>query len=328
MLTRPAGVAEGELLSVLDDEWGVGGVELTYLPLGSGSYHWSAVGRDGRTWFVKVDDVGLAEDEFVRLSNSQATALALRRDAGVDFVLAPVPTANDAPVHRLSPRYALTLFPFVEGVAGRFGPHPREHLPEITALLAALHNAARQGPRTDLALAERPSLQTALAEVEEPWTAGPHSEAARRLLARHQDRVRQWLARYDELADDVGAGQADWVITHGEPHSGNFLRTADGFRLIDWTTAQIAPAERDLWMLTDAFPVFLGENPYGTDHQVLAQYTQATGRIPDPAAFALYRLTWPLADVAAFLNDLRRPHQDDADTAAALRYLAGNLETV
>ena len=46
-----------------------------------------------------------------------------------------------------------------------------------------------------------------------------------------------------------------------------------------------------------------------------------------PAGIALYRQWWALADVAAFTDDLRRPHGDGEDAAAALTYLAGYLES-
>jgi spectinomycin phosphotransferase len=46
-----------------------------------------------------------------------------------------------------------------------------------------------------------------------------------------------------------------------------------------------------------------------------------------PAGIALYRRWWALADVAAYVDDLRRPHHDGGDAAAALTYLAGYLGT-
>ena len=50
----------------------------------------------------------------------------------------------------------------------------------------------------------------------------------------------------------------------------------------------------------------------------LSPYTETTGRDIDPTALALFRLTWTLADLAAFVAVLRSPHEDTADTDKAL----------
>lgn len=59
-----------------------------------------------------------------------------------------------------------------------------------------------------------------------------------------------------------------WVVTHGEPHPGNVIRTSHGLRIIDWTTVQMAPPERDLWMLTSAFTDMIGADPVGVEDDV------------------------------------------------------------
>ena len=103
------------------------------------------------------------------------------------------------------------------------------------------------------------------------------------------------------------------VITHGEPHPGNFIRVADRFLLIDWDTAALAPPERDLWMLDDGFP------------GAWALYSEVTGRAVDTAAIAFYRLGWTLADVAAFTGLLRSGHQRTRDTEHAWKALQVSL---
>jgi len=96
------------------------------------------------------------------------------------------------------------------------------------------------------------------------------------------------------------------VVTHGEPHPGNLIRTRDTLALVDWDTVALARPERDLWMLDDS------EGETRAAHQAI------TGRAPDPEALAAYRLTWALADVAAFTTRLRGEHERDADTEKAL----------
>jgi spectinomycin phosphotransferase/16S rRNA (guanine(1405)-N(7))-methyltransferase len=87
------------------------------------------------------------------------------------------------------------------------------------------------------------------------------------------------------------------VLTHGEPHTGNTLRTTNGWKLIDWDTALIAPPERDLWLL-------------GGD---LTAYTAATGVAVQPELLDMYRLRWDIADLAIEVHRFRRPHTGTAD---------------
>lgn len=335
MRDRPTGLDEAELFTALLDGWAMPVESSAYLPVGAGSYHWSVLDRNGVDWFVKVDDLGTGQtgpaELFDDLRRSFTTALALHREAGRDFVVAPVPGTDGAVVRRLGSRYALSVFPIVDGVSGGFGPHRRADLGELVALLADLHRAtpvvAHLVPRADLRLPGRKRLHQALGELDGPWRGGPHAEPARKLLIRHRARVLRWLADFDELVDAVRGPAPNWVVTHGEPHPGNVIRTSGGLRVIDWTTVRMAPPERDLWMLTSAFTSMIGADPVADDREVLAGYAERAGREITSAGIALYRRWWVLADVAAYTEDLRGPHGDGADAAAALTYLTGYLET-
>jgi hypothetical protein len=79
------------------------------------------------------------------------------------------------------------------------------------------------------------------------------------------------------------------------------MLTADGWRLIDWDTALLAPPERDLWSLDPG------------DGSLLADYAAATGVIPRPRLLELYRIRWDLTDIALGVRRFRRPHQGNAD---------------
>lgn len=109
---------------------------------------------------------------------------------------------------------------------------------------------------------------------------------------------------------------AEPVVTHGEPHPGNLIRTAEGFVLVDWDTVAVDRAERDLWMLDD-----------GTG-SAWAEYARLTGRAVDPDAAALYRLAWGLTDLAAFVGRLRAPHGRDPDTERAWTGIQAILASV
>ncbi|MBO4205393.1 phosphotransferase, partial [Micromonospora echinofusca] len=266
-----------------------------------------------------------------QLDRAFRTASALHTDAGLDLVVAPVPTRTGAVVRRLTDRYALSVTPMVAGTAGRFGPHPSGDRTEVVDLLARLHRAtpavADTAPRLDLTLPGRDRLHGALADLDRQWTAGPYGEPARRLLAGRAGYVAGLLTDFDRLVDRVRRSGAAPVVTHGEPHPGNLLRTRDGLRLVDWDTVRLAPPERDLWMLTPAFDRLAGGEPDGQVGDLLDRYTGATGRTVTVDGLALWPLWWELADIAGYVDDLRRPHGDTADTAAAWTYLSGYLDS-
>ncbi|GIH96571.1 hypothetical protein Psi01_72010 [Planobispora siamensis] len=322
---------DSELVSALADGWALEARSVSYLPVGAGSHHWAATGDDGRTWFVTVDDLGGengengeesgdgeggVEEAFRGLGRALDTALALRRRAGLAFVVAPVPARTGATVWRLGPRHAVSLFPMLEGQSGQFGAHRQEDRAEVLGLLAELHRAtpavAADAPPADLALPGREGLREALDDLGRPWTGGPLSEPTRRLLAARAGHVERLLGDFDRLVERVRRAGAPPVVTHGEPHPGNLIRSATGLHLVDWDTVRLAPPERDLWMLDG-------------DDDLLTGYTRATGRPVDPSALALYRLWWDLADIAAFVAELRGPHRVTGDIEASWTYLGGYL---
>ena len=94
MRDRPEGVRENELIAVLLDGWGLDVRSISYLSVGAGSYHWAVTDDTGGAWFVTVDDlsreVNAREHAFSALARAFDTALALRREAGLEFVVAPV----------------------------------------------------------------------------------------------------------------------------------------------------------------------------------------------------------------------------------------------
>jgi spectinomycin phosphotransferase len=211
---------------------------------------------------------------------------------------------------RLDRRFSASLFPYISGRAGTFGEEfSRRDRQDLLALWAKLHQATplvrEAARRRSLDVPGRSDLEDALTNLQRPWTGGPYSERAREWLTANRDLVAASLDRYDRLAGEVAT--KEFVITHGEPHGGNLIRTEDGLVLIDWDTVALAPPERDLWMLDD-----------GTAEGLRA-YTEATGHVIDRSALNFYRLAWLVTDVAAFTNVLRQPHSDDANTAHAWR---------
>ena len=94
--------------------------------MGFGDHHWELTGAAGGRWFVTVAELaggwrgagraaGLAD-----LRASMQTVTALHR-AGLEFAVAPVPTAGGQALAPLGAGHAVAVFPYVDGAAGDFG---------------------------------------------------------------------------------------------------------------------------------------------------------------------------------------------------------------
>src|SRR5215472_12880112 len=115
---------------VLSDAWRIRSESVEYVPEGGGSYHWKLTDQDGQPRFVTVDDlddkdwIGQVRDVvFEGLGRALSTAAALRQDAGLAFVVAPLATGDGDLLRRLDDRYAVSVFPFLVGRSHPFGPY-------------------------------------------------------------------------------------------------------------------------------------------------------------------------------------------------------------
>jgi thiamine kinase-like enzyme len=322
--TPPEELETSALIAVLADDWGLDVEAVDYAAVGGGSYHWLVQDLDGTRSFVTADDLDqkpwlgeTRESAFDGLRRAFDTAVALR-DSGVGFVVAPIPTSRGETVRRIGSRHTIALFPFVDGNAGTYGRYETAERTALLTMLAELHEAtpvAAVARRIDLALPGRDKLETALQQLNQTWSGGPLSEPARQTLARHASEVAELLALLDDLSADVATRSTNWVITHGEPHAGNVMRTGESYVLVDWDTVALAPRERDLWMLV--------EEPA----EEASTYTAATGQQLDEVAVRFFRLTWALADIAAFTDLLRSPHDHSEDTEKAHKALTYYVTT-
>ncbi len=316
MEARPRGIDDDHVSASLADSWGFAASDVAYAPIGFGSYHWVVRDERGDRRFVTVDDLDAAgtsrADAFAALECSLSTARALR-DAGLAFVVAPVPAIDGSTIRHLTARHTVAVFPYVEGRVGRWGDVLSDgDRAALVELLARLHGSTTHvrslAPRRDFEPIAH-SLDVvaeAMRETADPWTRGPYGEPARQWLRARVDDVCSLMDDTRRLAEQVARSPDGLVVTHGEPHPGNVIRTPDGLVLIDWDTVGLAPPERDLWR---------------ADKNALHRYAELTGRPADRRAIALYRNAWTLADVAVFTRQFRSPHAENEDTTHAWHVL-------
>ncbi|GAA2086733.1 hypothetical protein [Actinomadura alba] len=212
MRDRPENFDEAELRRSLY-EWGIEAVSLAYAPVGFGDHHWTAVDSRGRNSFVTVADLAHKghcgdgpEAAFTGLHRAMDTAWALRDQEALDFVVAPLRTADGETLRRVDGRHAVSVFPFVDATSGNFGqtltPHERGL---VVDMLAELHHSRSPAstPVLQPDLSTRVPLLKALEELDRPWRGGPFAEPARALVADHASGIRERLEEFDRRVEEV-----------------------------------------------------------------------------------------------------------------------------
>ena len=297
--TRPPSIDDSDIVGFVT-RWGVEATAVEYRPVGFGSHHWDVMTSSRRErWFLTVDDLEAKRGKD-HLEAALRTAHELRA-SGHRFVVAPILSERGELVVDLDDRYVGALYAYVDGQANHYGEYDNDKdRRAVLGMLATLH--ASPIPectlREDFAVPHREQLTENL-----PWRTGPYTARVRKVLDAQREHVETELARYDTLAAMAAEHAEEFVVTHGEPHRANTIRTRKGLVLIDWDTALVAPRERDLWMVTDA------------DDGVLSEYEKKAGAPIHPAYFALYTLQWDLMEVAGYLAFFRAEHDDTADAA-------------
>jgi len=312
MLTRPEGLSDELLTQALAGGWDITPAAISYLAVGYGSHHWQTTSIEGARWFVTVDDLAerlrspadTTDAACGRLRSALLTARALH-ESGASFAVTPVAAVDGDVLHRIGEAYAIAVYPFVDGQAREFGDAlSAADLAAIVPLIAAVHGApasVRGHARADdFLLAGAGVLRRALDDLAGRWDGGPYGEPARRLLARHASSLERLLRHRDQLAGQARRQASSWpdrmVLTHGEPHPGNFIQVGPQPMLVDWDTALIALPERDLWLLDPG------------DGSFTDAYCRATGREILPPMLDLYRLTWGLSDIVGCVTRFTGEH--------------------
>lgn len=222
--TRPS---EEVITEILRRRWGLGPVELDYLPVGFSSYHWQATDAAGRAWFLPIDDLhkshtstpdGTLDAAHERLARAYRSAYTLRHRGGLEFVVAPVADRDGLVIARVSEDYSIIVQPHLSGQSlGGEDFVSWTDRAEIVGILARLHGA------TDLVrleagmevgfLSGRDELLVALDTVGTPWTNGPYGQQARALLDRHAAAVEGLLEHCERGAVLVTDDPDTMVLT-------------------------------------------------------------------------------------------------------------------
>lgn len=286
--------------------WGIRPRSIRPLLVGFGSHHWDVLDDAGARYFVTA---GVRRDPALDADASGLAAARALADSGFAGALAPLPGLDGAVVRRFltaeGDAAMLSVTDWVEPESPVTGD-------DVVSLLLDLHGRtevvtaiARCDPR---APSYRAELGRVLADLDRPWS-GPYGERARRAGRSVRGAAIAALDRFDRLRASLSGTEV--VITHGEPHEGNLLRRGGVPVLIDWDTARIAPAARDLWDLTTAQQ---------------REYEARSGRRLGREALELYRLRWDLDEVGEYLALFSVPHEATEDTMVSWEALTESIE--
>jgi hypothetical protein len=99
MHTAPADLSVSELRTALVTGWRIEPSSIAYASVGFGSHHWTVVEPSSQRWFVTADAIADSSTRLADLSGALRTALALRRDAGLEFVWAPATADTELSWH-------------------------------------------------------------------------------------------------------------------------------------------------------------------------------------------------------------------------------------
>lgn len=243
-----------------------------------------------------------------RQGHSPAAYEAARelRDAGYEFVLAPVRGRSGHVVHGVSGR-PVVVTEFVEARTNFRDGLSRVHLDELRRSVDALHAArvsADVGSESfDLPFADEleGALTLAVAGAE---SAGPLGGEVTDLVRRNNPRISDWREEIAVCQQRCRASPGELVLTHGEPEPPNVIITPDGeLLLLDWGDLLLAPPERDALSL------------------------RALGTAPPARRDVLrfYELRWILSEVAEYVSRFTSAHDGNAEDLEKRRELARYL---
>jgi spectinomycin phosphotransferase len=274
------------------------------------SWHWVLGDDEGPRWSATVDAVGTGAAMRARLAAYEAAA---QIGQSLEGAVTPVHTRDARIGVEVLPGLLLSVTPYVEGPP--YGDGTLREDADRCALATMLgelhrHRRPRSLPRWHPGVGQpggtaREDLLRCLAA--DRWVDGPWSGPAGRLVTEARPVLERALRQLDLLGAAVCGAADRWVVSHGEPHARNLLRTPDGPRLLAWSSLALAPRERDLG---EVLARAEGNDPWFA-------YIESGG-VADPLSpdtlhvFALQR---HLSSVAENAVRLSRRHGDTEDEA-------------
>jgi spectinomycin phosphotransferase len=271
------------IAACLDAQYDLRVSAITFLPLGYdlNAVVYKVIAEDGTAYFLKIRFGPVREAGLL-----VPWALAKR---GIRKVLAPLQT-RAAELWCSCDGRSLILYPFIAGENAKAAGMTDEQWREFGSALQAVHSSG---------LAEEFRGRLPVETFALPSAAGVRSildlaaitdfdnATAARFAAFWREnaaRIRQMLARAEELGRQLQSRSFDHVLCHADIHAANILVGDNGqIHLIDWDGPLIAPRERDLLFVVGSRIArvvepreeelfFMGYRPVDIDPEALIYY--------------------------------------------------------
>ena len=296
MREPPVNLPSTTLRACLRTTYELAVTDLTFLPLGHDSSAWVYRVRtaDDTLYFLKV-----------RKGLTNTASLLVPRylhDHGVAQVIAPLPTIART-LWAQADGYALVLYPFVAGTAGKDqGMAPPQWI-AYGAILRQIHATALAPELAQLMQRETfvPAGAGMVRELEAHMAGRTFADPAARALAtfwrERRDAIHTLVARAEELGQRLAQRAPPFVLCHADIHTANVLLDGGGqVWIVDWDDTVLAPKERDLMFVVGGGISSQLVGP--RDEELFLQGYGAT--TVDPLALAYYRYAWAVSDIGAF----------------------------
>ena len=271
------------ITACLDAQYGLRVSSITFLPVGYdlNAAVYKVLAEDGTPYFLKVRFGPVRESGLLvpwALSNS-----------GIRNVLAPLQTRSSELWCSCDGR-SLVLYPFIAGENAMAAGMTDEQWRDFGSTLQAVHCsglAEEFRGRLPVETFALPSGELVRSILDLTDTMEFENAVAARFAAFWQEnaaRIREMLARAEELGRQLQSKAFDHVLCHADIHAANILVGDDGqIHLIDWDGPLIAPRERDLLFVVGSIiarPVepreeelfFAGYGPVAIDQEALVYY--------------------------------------------------------
>ena len=280
MLEKPD-ISDQTLLARLRDEYRLPFAQVTFLPLGADANAavYRAASEDGAPFFLKLtrrplDEISVLLPRYLQASGSAAVIAPLETRAGQLFGSLPP--------------YRMILYPYVEGRDGYQVGLTDRQWSEFGTALKTIHSIdlppelAARIPREDFSPRWRDRVHEFLEQTRSTSYPDPVAARMAAFFQSHRDVILQTLDRAGQLARDLAARSADFVLCHSDLHPGNLLVTASGVLfIVDWDNPLYAPKEKDLALIggcktwhdpRDVLLFYRGYGPAPVDRRALAYY--------------------------------------------------------
>jgi spectinomycin phosphotransferase len=319
MLEKPA-VQDAQIITHLEDAYGLGITQVDFLPLGADSYAavYRASTADGTNYFLKL--------KWGNFSDITVTIPNYLRSQGLSSFMAPIATKSGRLWTALDD-FKMILYPFIEGHTGAAGLTDAQWR-ALGATLRGVHTAELPaGLKSQIPHEVYPprwieSVRMFLERAEEYVTDDPATVAMAAVLKDKREEIERVVNRSEQLGRQLQERDrsTEFVLCHTDIHTANVMVGPDGnIYVVDWDQPILALKERDL--------MFIGAGIIGPPQPNEEEmFYQGYGRAEiDPVALVYYRYVRIVEDIALFCEQVLLTAEGGEDRAQAVRWLNGQF---